>query len=180
MYSYLPEEPMEDYEHFGDPVSPEPDIDSQIRKFESQKRQVTYTYTHSEKTAEDASQYERSLCAIESNLRELYEKKYWKEEVKSASLSAENQELKETLKYNFSKSLYLLPVLGFLFICAKYGIPSDFIGIVSSLIFAPLLGFLFLLPTLLFSKEAGIYGKVPEITAIILYVITAIIIIISF
>ena len=159
---------------------PEPDIDEELKRLKNHKYIAEKEYKQSEKAPADQIKYYHSLLAIEERKSELLDKKYWKEYSRSASLSADVEHLRKNSVYDFSKLIYCFFLLGFLLACAKGGIPSDFIGILYSIILSPIYGLYLFIPMILISDMGGIIGRHPRISALVLYVITSIIIIIAF
>lgn len=158
----------------------EPDIDEELKKLRERKYLVEKEYNSSEKSSEDKIKYYYSLLAIEENKNKLLDKKYWKEYSRSASLSADVENLRESSVYDFSKLLFYYLLSGFLISCAKYGVPSDLWGIIFSVVFSPFFGLYTIFPLILLSKGGGSFGKSPRIFAVIFFIIYVIIILIAF
>ena len=158
----------------------EPSIDEQIKELQKRKVLAKREYEASEKTKEDYDKLNYILLAVAERKNALLEKKYWNEYSRSSSLSADIEHLRKNSSYDFSRMVYCCFLLGFLFACAKDGVPSDFIGILSAIVLSPFFSLFLIIPMVLLSEGGGIIGRHPKISALVLYVITAITIIIAF
>ncbi|MBR3953668.1 MAG: hypothetical protein IKJ82_08725 [Oscillospiraceae bacterium] len=159
---------------------PEPDIDEQLKELKGRKAMVEKEFSLSEKSDGDKIKYYYSLLAIEERKSKLLDKKYWKEKVNSANISSDLESLRKQSVYDFSKMLFYFLLSGFLLICSKYGVPSDIIGSLSSIVFAPVFALFTVIPLIFISSRGGIIGRYPKISALILFILFAIVVLIAY
>ena len=155
---------------------PEPDIDEQLKELKGRKAMVEKEFSLSEKSDGDKIKYYYSLLAIEERKSKLLDKKYWKEKVNSANISSDLESLRKQSVYDFSKMLFYFLLSGFLLICSKYGVPSDIIGSLSCSRFRTF----HRNPSHFYFITRWNYRKISKISALILFILFAIVVLIAY